>query len=269
MKQLSIIVPYRGRPEHLQHFVPHVRAYFARDKLDRDIPYRVLIIEQEDGLPFNRGALKNIGFTLAAGDCDYTCFHDIDYLPVWTDYTWAEVPTSIVWYGAEQRAVAPGRSLLVNIHNLDSFFGGAVLIPNDLFRKVNGYANDYWGWGFEDEDLKARFAAAAISLGRRKGTYLALDHDSEGLALNGAPTPIAIVNQQLFQARWAPGVAAIEDGISTLAFEVVERRRLPDPAPERQAPWESIKVRLKGRPSRLQEDAHRERAAAVAGRRSP
>jgi hypothetical protein len=30
---------------------------------------------------------------LLAGEAEYTCFHDVDYLPVSADYSWAEVPT--------------------------------------------------------------------------------------------------------------------------------------------------------------------------------
>jgi hypothetical protein len=63
-KRLNVVVPYRDREAHLNAFVPLLRAYFARDKIDRSIPYRVFIVEQESGLPFNRGALCNIGFVL-------------------------------------------------------------------------------------------------------------------------------------------------------------------------------------------------------------
>ena len=57
MPKLAIIVPYRNRAAHLDAFIPHVRAYFARDKVDRVIDYRVYIVEQDGDLPFNRGAL--------------------------------------------------------------------------------------------------------------------------------------------------------------------------------------------------------------------
>jgi len=33
-KRLAIVVPYRDRAEHLARFVPHMVAYFERDKLD-------------------------------------------------------------------------------------------------------------------------------------------------------------------------------------------------------------------------------------------
>ncbi len=232
-----------------------MRAYFARDKLDKDIDYRVLIVEQEAGLPVNRGALKNAGFLLAEAQSDYCCFHDIDYLPIWADYSPVDRPTPIVWYGAEERPIAPGRTNLVAKHRLDHFFGGAVLVPNSVFRAVNGYSNDYWGWGFEDEDIKARLAAAGAAPGRRKGTFLPLVHDSEGLKLDATPSPIAQVNQQLMQERWAAGPPAAPDGLTTLTFEVIGRASLPDAMPERSAPWELIKVRLAGRPSTKQLEA--------------
>jgi hypothetical protein len=255
MKRLAIIVPYRERKQHLDQFVPHMRAYFARDKLDKDLDYRVLIVEQEAGLPFNRGALKNAGFLLAEAQSDYCCFHDIDYLPIWADYSPVDRPTPIVWYGAEERPIAPGRTNKIVKHNLDLFFGGALLVPNSVFRAVNGYSNDYWGWGFEDEDIKARFAMAGIVPGRRKGTFLPLVHDSEGLQLDATPSLIALANQQLMQERWSAGPPVAADGLTTLTFEVIGRTSLPDAMPERSAPWEFVKVRLAGRPSARQAEA--------------
>ena len=57
------------------------------------------------------------------------------------------------------------------------------------------------------------------------------------------------------QERWAAGPPAAPEGLSTLTFEVIGRGSLPDPAPERSAPWELVKVRLHGRPSARQQDA--------------
>lgn len=58
-KRLAIVVPYRNRAEHLARFVPHMVAYFQRDKLDRHISYTINIIEQLGDAPFNRGRLGN------------------------------------------------------------------------------------------------------------------------------------------------------------------------------------------------------------------
>ena len=36
------------------------------------------------------------------------------------------------------------------------FLSGSVTIPVDTFKRVNGYSNDYWGWGGEDDELLLR-----------------------------------------------------------------------------------------------------------------
>jgi hypothetical protein len=256
MKRLNIVVPFRAREAHLQQFVPHVRAYFARDKIDREIPYRVFIIEQENGLPFNHGALKNIGFVLGREQSDYTAFHDVDYLPIWADYTFADTPTPIVWYGAEVRPIVPGRPEIVK-HDMNQFCGAVLLVPNTLFEHVDGFANSYWGWGYEDTDLVKRFVAKKIARGRRKGTFHALPHVNEGFQLDLKPTPIARVNEQLFRSRWVAGeLPATYDGLSTLAFEVIQRRSIPEgPFPERAASWEIVTVRLNMQPRAEQLEA--------------
>ena len=245
MKHLSIVVPYRNREQHLQEFITHVSAYFTRDKADRTIPYRVYIVEQTEEHPFNRGAMKNIGFLLGREASDYTCFHDIDYLPIWADYAWADTPTALVWFGAEIRPVAPGRSSRIARHNLDYFYGGAVLTPNKLFEKANGYSNDYWGWGYEDSDLQKRFAAIGVKFGRRKGTYKALLHDNESIRIEGGPTPIALVNKDLYEKKWAAGGDGGADGVGNIDFEILDRRAIPTDPADRAASWEKVTVRVK------------------------
>lgn len=268
--RLTIIVPYRDRAEHLTAFQEHVRAYFARDKVDRAIAYRVLVIEQDVGMPFNRGALLNIGFTLAEPESDYVCFHDVDYLPMWADYSPPDQPTPLVWYGAEFRPIAPGRSDFATRHDLDSYYSGALLVPNAQFRAVDGFSNAFWGWGCEDVDLKRRFDRAGIALKRRRGTFQALDHDNFGFKLDGTPSPISVVNQSLFEARWSAGAVYPADGLSTLDYQIMRRQELEDLKPERAAEWKKITVRLKGEPSEQQSAAIRSglsAAAAVGGRK--
>lgn len=247
MKRLSLVVPYRDRAAHLREFVPHVCQYFARDKLDKEIPYRVLVVEQAPGLPFNAGALKNIGFALTADESDYTGFHDVDYLPIWADYSWVDIPTPIVWNGAEKRPVRVGDPTAGVVTAGRDFFGGAVLVPNDLFRNVNGYSNDYWGWGREDEDLRRRFLAAGIEPGRRKGTFRPLDHDNRGFNPDGSPSSEFVRNCRVYDAKWTIG--RTHEGLSTLDYDVLRRAKLIDTPPEREAVWEIVTVQLAMEPS--------------------
>ena len=63
-RNLAIIVPYRDRLDYLKKFMPHMSAYFERDKLDRYISVSFNVIEQVGDKPFNRGKIKNCGFAL-------------------------------------------------------------------------------------------------------------------------------------------------------------------------------------------------------------
>ena len=138
--KLGVIVPYRKRPTHLRQFQESIKEYL------KDYDYELIIVEQADDLPFNRGKLLNIGFKLALRkQCDYVVFHDVDMLPVDVDYSFSEVPTH----------------LATNFTNDDreifkTYFGGVTLFPIELFKRINGYSNEYWGWGFEDDDLLLR-----------------------------------------------------------------------------------------------------------------
>ncbi|WP_448207826.1 galactosyltransferase-related protein [Azospirillum sp. sgz302134] len=250
-RRLHIVVPYRDRESHLRQFVPWVSAFFAR--LDTPIDYRVTIVEQEAGLPFNRGAIKNVGFVLGEAWSGYTCLHDVDYLPMNADYSWAEEPTPILWYGAERRPVAPGRSAMTVTTNLDSTMGGALLMPNTIFRQIDGYSNAFWGWGYEDFDFSLRIRARKIPTGRRKGRFKPLDHDNDGFNPDATPSPISLVNQQVFQRMWSQGRIPTGDGLSSLSFDVLDRRPCddssPDGSPGAAGRWEIVRVRLNHAPS--------------------
>jgi hypothetical protein len=221
---LKIVVPYRDREKQLRQFLPHIRDYFA----GRGIPYHIVIAEQAAGLPFNRGAIKNAGFLLG-GESEYTCFHDVDYLPLEADYSWSDAPAGLVWAGAESIPIkASGQTQYIN-PDMSKFFGGAVLMPNALFRQVDGYSNEYWGWGYEDTDLVSRFQAANIACLRRRGSFRPLRHDNEGYEADGFLNETAARNRALYLKKWQRGLPRQADGLSTLSYEVLSREVLSQP----------------------------------------
>ena len=231
MNNLCIVVPYRDRSEHLAEFVPHMTAYFERDKFDHCIPYQILIVEQDGEDLFNLGMLRNIGFALARDKFDYFCFHDIDYLPIWTDYSYPLTPSRLIWYGAEVRpAKVGGRSFLKN--DRDEFFGGVVLFRTEHFEAVNGYSNEYWGWGSEDTDLRARCEAEGLRIEHRDGTYRALLHDNRGVDEDLRRTLVAQHNLDLYRAKLPQileNAVHQSDGLSNLQYEVLDRKNVRHP----------------------------------------
>lgn len=142
--KLGVCVPYRNREEHLKEFIPAVTKYLE----DRGIDFCMYFCNQADQKLFNRGATKNIAAKFAFEDgCDYIVWHDIDMIPEeggGADYSYpAEHPVHIA----------------TNISQMDyklkyfEYFGGAVVFTKDQVEKTNGYSNEYWDWGMEDDDL--------------------------------------------------------------------------------------------------------------------
>lgn len=162
MHKLGIIVPYRKRFKQLQRFMNYMPEFLARQNLE----YEIIIVEQMGEEDFNRGALLNAGFLEAKQrGCDYVIFHDVDLLPRYVDYSYADVPLEMV-----EKILDPEteEGFQINMADLtDDYFGGVTLFPVEAFEKINGYSNKYIGWGFEDNDLLLRCREAQIPLGYR------------------------------------------------------------------------------------------------------
>lgn len=245
-QRLSIIVPYRDRAAQLARFLSHVTLYFKRDKIDKDRPYHITVVEQEAGRPFNIGALRNAGFLLAEPECEQICFHDVDYLPIWADYRPVDRPTRLLWYGAERVKIEGSANLVVE-HDPRKYFGGVLMFPVPLFRRLNGFGNGYWGWGYEDTDMRIRCRAEGVALGYRDGTFDSLSHPSNGFDTEGKPTPANLANRRLCQVN-ARAIrdrkAHREEGLNSLRFDVLERGPLLDAKGRPYPHAEGILVRL-------------------------
>jgi len=228
--RLSVVVPYRDRAGQLARFLPHTILYFQRDKIDKDRPYRITVVEQEAGRPFHIGALRNIGFLLSEPECEQVCFHDVDYLPIWVDFRPVDRPTRLLWHGAEKVPIDSSGRHFVN-HDYRKYFSGVVMFPAALFRRLNGYGNGYWGWGYEDTDMRMRCQAEGIELGYRDGTFEPIRHDNQGYNADGRPS----ADNRANEARCRSNVRAIrsrnahrEEGLNSLRFEILERGSIPD-----------------------------------------
>jgi len=152
--KLGIIIPYRDRANQLFEFKKAIGKHI-------DFDYEVIVVEQLGDQDFNRGKLLNIGFVKAEElGCDYVVFHDVDMIPVDVDYSYVDKPVHLITDLDLPEGVS--RTLF------DEYFGGVTLFPSNIFRQINGYSNEYWGWGFEDDDLLLRCQENHIKLDRKK-----------------------------------------------------------------------------------------------------
>ena len=121
----------------------------------KDIDYEIFIIEQADDKPFNRGKLLNAGYKYALDKgCDYFVFHDVDMLPEDVDYSYSDKPLHLATHLQE--------------HDYETtffdYFGGVTMFTKEDFKTINGFSNEYWGWGFEDDDLLIRCIESNLEL---------------------------------------------------------------------------------------------------------
>jgi len=183
--KLGICVPYKNREEHLNQFIPHLSKFLS----ERNIEHSFYFAHQTDDKLFNRGAMKNIAAIHAFNDgCDYIVWHDIDMLPMddLCDYSYpSDLPKHIA----------------VNLSKYDyslayeEYFGGAVLFTKEQVYKINGYSNEYWDWGMEDDDLFWRCHFENLNKSKQ---YKTLKDKSIGI-FNGNDSSITFTSDELIQ----------------------------------------------------------------------
>lgn len=207
MHKLSIIIPYRNREEHFKKFVPHMNNFL--NKLN--INYEIVFIEQYDSKPFNRAKLLNIGFDLCKSS-DYFCFHDIDMLPISEDCDYSIVDgVCKLSYFVSQFNFIPRPS---------NELGGVTLIDKNNFLKVNGYCNNYWGWGVEDNDFALRCSLKGVPFLTRQGKFMSLAHKPNGDTYGDTPSLETLKNREHFKNIQNNIEQLFSDGISTLEYEL-------------------------------------------------
>ena len=140
--KLGICIPYRDRKNHLEQLIPRLSEHLDKQGID----YKFYVGHQVDDELFNRGAMKNIAAHYAFEDgCDYIAWHDVDMLPhEESDYSYPE-DTPI--------HIATKLSKYQYGLGYDQYFGGVVLFNKEQVDRTNGYSNEYWDWGQEDDDL--------------------------------------------------------------------------------------------------------------------
>lgn len=202
-KKLALIVPYRDRETHLVQFIPYMHQF-----LNPHIPYRLFIVEQTLEKPFNRGKLLNIGFKLAKNLCDYVCFHDVDMLPTQGDYSYVSQPTHLATHVEQFDFKMP----------YAHYFGGVTLFNLHDFDLINGYNNDYFGWGLEDDDLRLRCFMHGLSIESREGIFLSLPHEHAK-----EEDPNTQQNRRRFEKFYEGDAAMLANGLGSLQYEEIKR----------------------------------------------
>lgn len=211
-RRLAVIIPYRDRAEHLQQLVPALIATLRA----QGIQHRVLVVEQANRQPFNRGRLLNIGVHHAAESADYFCLHDVDAVPLAANYACPSQPLRLVnWI-----QTGKGKS-----RREDHYFSGAICVRKEQIYAANGFSNEYWGWGKEDDDFFFRLLLAGyLCYFDQRGEFKDLPNPARQATRKS--TWEARRRTQLNRRRRSRLLRGLDDpaadGLNTLQYELID-----------------------------------------------
>ena len=148
---IIIIVPYRDRASQRSAFIK-IMPEILRGK-----NYEIYFAHQRDSRPFNRGAMKNLGFLYVKRKYGVHCknitivFHDIDVMP---------------WH-QKQFSYQTRHNVVNHFYGFEQALGGIVAIKAVDFDKLNGFPN-IWTWGLEDNVLQMRCIKNNVRISRNE-----------------------------------------------------------------------------------------------------
>lgn len=209
-QKVALIIPFRNRDEHLKYWLYYLHPILQRQQLD----YGVYVINQDGDATFNRAKLLNIGYMEALKDYDYECFvfSDVDLIPMDDRNTY--------------KCYSQPRHLSVSMDKFgfrlpyNQYFGGVSSLSKEQYLKINGFPNNYWGWGGEDDDIYNRLASKGMSISRASGEIgkcRMIRHERDQ---KNDPNP------QRFNRIAHTRETMHKDGINSLTYRVVSTERL-------------------------------------------
>ena len=219
MLENIIIIPYRDRQKQLDYYmknaVPIIEQYMPNTK--------IIVVEQEKGKLFNKGAIMNAAFKEYKNMSKYFIQQDIDLVPkieCIKKYYVANIETNVA---------------LCILTSPCNTLGGVWKISNPTIHIMNGYPNNLWGWGVEDKVLQHRSELHNIEKQtiflrhdtRAETAYFKCFDDTPRVTADDHSTnsgfyyntynslPVKIKNNLL-----------ISNGIRNLQYNVIERKEL-------------------------------------------
>lgn len=185
---ISFIIPYRDRHGHLTKWLAAFSKYYPYKK-------EILVIEQADDKPFNRGKLLNIGAIYSAGS--HLVFHDVDMIPAHGRH----------YKDGYQEAQGVTQLAKSNIQ-LNDYLGGVTMFDSDTFFAVGGYTNKFFSRA-EDNECRFNLYRHNIPVVNRFMPFIEMKHKR----------PHVEFDPKLWAKAQLP---RIMDGVTNCKFELIE-----------------------------------------------
>lgn len=201
-----ITLPFRDRKGKYKKALDLFLNPFL-DYLNSNInDYVVYIVEQnEKDELFNLGRTINIGFDLYSKEIkndDIFIFHPIDLLPIDVSYKFNKT------------------TKLCSFLQGPNYYKAIAFLVKD-FKEINGFSNNYWGWGLEDIDLCERLKIKNINVNITLNNYIELSNP--GTSNPGEPnfSPLYEYNNKYLDEIKIKQDCLVS-GLNTLSYKKIE-----------------------------------------------
>ncbi|KAG7242802.1 hypothetical protein INR49_018449, partial [Caranx melampygus] len=202
----AIVIPHRHREHHLRFLLYYLHPFLQRQQLN----YGIYVIHQAGNYTFNRAKLMNVGFREAMREEDWDClfFHDVDLIPE------DDRNTYMCDSNPKHAAIAMDKFGYKLPYKM--YFGGVSALTPLHYLKMNGFPNNYWGWGGEDDDIGVRDVYhSAVTEG------WPLQDDKHKLDKGNDVNPKRFNMLAKTRQTWKL------DGMNTAEYEIISREYLP------------------------------------------
>ena len=244
MYSYIIIVPYRNREVQLQLFIQNVVPLFEKYLKN----FKLVIVEQEEGKLFNRGKILNIGFNEYKDNALCFITHDIDIQP--NEKAILEFycnknknndinnSNNIIHIDDNDAPSDIDNHKIVGIYTSEcNTLGGIIKFNKCIFTKINGYTNDYWGWGCEDKALQNRAELLGTNIHKniktndnKKHEYFTIIDDIDDRKINNTFDSKTDFEYHKFNnlSYDEKHKNMLSSGLNNLEYKILERRNLND-----------------------------------------
>ncbi|MBN3306208.1 B4GT3 galactosyltransferase, partial [Amia calva] len=207
----AVIIPHRNREHHLKYLLYYLHPFLQRQQLN----YGIYIIHQAGNFTFNRAKLLNVGFKEAMKEEEWDCmfYHDVDLIP--------EDDRNIYTCDRYPKHASIAMDKFGYKLPYKTYFGGVSALTPEQYMKMNGFPNNYWGWGGEDDDIAVRVALSGMLISRpsvQVGRYKMIKHEHDQ---GNEENPKRFNLLAKTRRTWR------QDGMNTMDYNILSKEYMP------------------------------------------
>ncbi|RMZ93760.1 Beta-1-4-N-acetylgalactosaminyltransferase bre-4 [Brachionus plicatilis] len=197
-----VVIPFLRREKNLMDLMANLHPFLQRQFLH----YKILIVEQSNfDDSFNKGRLYNSAFDhllrnyrvqdlndefaakkMFKNFLNVKCmiFHDVDLIPEsdYNIYGCGDDYSNDINRNMPRHLSLSIHKVSENLNNTQKKFyykpnlyellvGGVLSLKPKTYQKINGFSNEYWNWGAEDDDLGIRMIVNDVCVRRPDSNY--------------------------------------------------------------------------------------------------